>query len=36
MDGDAFPCAADWKDDAPEVVSDAELSMDKARNHLWK
>jgi hypothetical protein len=35
-DGDAFPCAADWKDDAPEVISNTEVSIDKARRHLWK
>jgi hypothetical protein len=35
-DGDTFPCAADWKDDAPEVISNTEVSIDKARRHLWK
>jgi hypothetical protein len=32
----AFPCAADWKDDAPDVLSNTEVSIDKARRHLWK
>ena len=36
MDGDAFPCAADWKDDAPDVISKTVVTMDKARMHLWK
>jgi hypothetical protein len=32
-----FPCAADWKDDAPDVISSTEVSIDKARrHHLWK
>ena len=31
-----FPCAADWKDDAPDVISNTEVSIDKARRHLWK
>jgi hypothetical protein len=31
-----FPCAADWKDDAPNVISNTEVSIDKARRHLWK
>jgi hypothetical protein len=35
-DGGDFPCAADWKDDAPEVISNTEVSIDKARRHLWK
>jgi antitoxin component HigA of HigAB toxin-antitoxin module len=31
-----FPTAADWKDDAPEVICNTEVSIDKARRHLWK
>ena len=35
-DGDAFPNANDWKDDAPGVISNTEVSVDKARIHTWK
>jgi hypothetical protein len=35
-DAGDFPCAADWKDDAPGVISNTEVSIDKARRHLWK
>jgi hypothetical protein len=35
-DGGDFPCAADWKDDAPDVIFNTEVSIDKARRHLWK
>jgi hypothetical protein len=35
-DAGDFPCAADWKDDAPDVISNTEVSIDKARRHLWK
>jgi hypothetical protein len=31
-----FPTAGDWKDDAPDVISNTEVSIDKARRHLWK
>jgi hypothetical protein len=31
-----FPCAADWKDDATNVICNTEVSVDKARQHLWK
>jgi hypothetical protein len=35
-DSGAFPNATDWKDDAPNVISNTEVSIDKARRHLWK
>jgi len=35
-DGDDFPSATDWKDDAPDVISNTKVSIDKARRHLWK
>jgi hypothetical protein len=34
--GGDFPNAGDWKDDAPDVISNTEVSIDKARRHLWK
>jgi hypothetical protein len=34
-DGD-FPNATDWKDDAPDVLSNTKVDIDKARRHLWK
>jgi hypothetical protein len=35
-DGGEFPTAADWKDDAPDVITSTTVSIDKARRHLWK
>jgi hypothetical protein len=35
-DSGDYPSAADWKDDAPDVISNTEVSIDKARRHLWK
>ena len=35
-DAGDFPCAADWKDDVPGVISNTEVTIDKARRHLWK
>jgi hypothetical protein len=31
-----FPSAVDWKDDRPDAISSTEVSIDKARRHLWK
>ncbi|OEU09246.1 hypothetical protein FRACYDRAFT_248581 [Fragilariopsis cylindrus CCMP1102] len=31
-----FPCAADWKDDAPDIISNTVVTVDKARIHIWK
>ena len=33
QDGGEFPNTNDWKDDAPGVISNTEVSMDKARRH---
>jgi hypothetical protein len=27
-DGGEFPCAADWKDDAPDIISNTVVTMD--------
>jgi hypothetical protein len=37
-DGGGFPIATDWKDDAPDVLSNRTevSSIDKACRHLWK
>jgi hypothetical protein len=35
-DGSGFPSSTDWKDDAPNVISNTEVSIDKAHRHLWK
>jgi hypothetical protein len=35
-DVEGFPSAADWKDDAPDIISNTEVSIDNARRHLWR
>jgi hypothetical protein len=35
-DGGGFPSSTDWKDDALNVIPNTEVSIDKARRHLWK
>ncbi|OEU17716.1 hypothetical protein FRACYDRAFT_238144 [Fragilariopsis cylindrus CCMP1102] len=35
-DGGEFPCAADWKDDAPDIISNTVVTMEKGRIHIWK
>ncbi|OEU22028.1 hypothetical protein FRACYDRAFT_232182 [Fragilariopsis cylindrus CCMP1102] len=31
-----FPTATDWKDDAPDVISNTVVTCDKGRIHIWK
>jgi hypothetical protein len=31
-----FPCATDWKDDSPDVISNTVVTMEKGRIHIWK
>ncbi|OEU05679.1 hypothetical protein FRACYDRAFT_258686 [Fragilariopsis cylindrus CCMP1102] len=36
QDGGEFPNTNDWKDDAPGVISNTVVTMEKARIHTWK
>ena len=36
VDGGEFPNANDWKNDASDVISNTEASIDSARRHRWR